>query len=462
MGTASAVAFAAGIVRQKVFAVYLGPEGLGLYGVLASLFDLAVVLVLVGAPAGLLREASALVGRGDPQSVRVVVRSVRGVLFGVAGLFIVGAFIFGARIAGRFELPDAWVFVLSLGLPAVVLAATSEAVLNAFGRIRRLAAAKVTTTLVSLVVMVALVTVLGLHGSLIQIVTGAWVAALVSVVALRGVVSGAAPGKLAEHVSWTRVLRPVFALGVAQIVMHGAANFNQFIFRSLLVLGEGEVAGGLYQGAMGLSRQYTAAFSAALYVYAYPRLSRRSSDPTAAGRELARVFRFLLALGLPAALVLLAGRDVLVAAVFTADFEPMVPLLAWSLAVDPFQICVLVLAFAVLATSSPMASLVLGLLYEATYLTVFAWGVTGWGVLGAVGAYGVATAAGLILYGGYLMGRRGVPLPPSVVVRFVVALAAAGAASRIALTPGGRLAMLALAAAWMLFHRQELSAAFRA
>jgi len=462
MGSASVVALAAGIVRQKVFAVYLGPAGLGLYGVLASLFDLLGVLVLLGAPAGLLREASASLGRGAPDRVRTVLGAVRWVLLGTSALFIGGAFLLGSHLAARFEVPSGWVLLLTLGLPAVVFSATSEAVLNAFGRIRRLALSKVTTTLASLVVMVALVASLGLRGSVIQVVTGAWIAALASAAFLRGVMpSPSSGGDATRNDALPAMLRAVFALGAAQIVMHGAANLNQFLFRSLLVLGEGEVAGGLYQGALGLSKQYTAAFSAALYVYAYPRLSRGSSDPGAIGRELDGVFSFLLALGVPVALFLLASRDLLVSVVFTAEFQPMVPLMAWTLAVDPFQISVLVLAFAVLATCSPTASLVLGLLYEATYLAAFAWGTTEWGLPGAVAAYGIATAAGLVLFGGYLVRRRGVGLSGKVLGRFVVGALLVGVAGRLPLSPSGRGVMMVLAGAWLWGHRREVIESFR-
>ena len=461
MGSASVIAFAAGIVRQKLFAVYLGPSGLGIYGVLASLFELLGVLVLLGVPAGLLREASASLARGQPGQVGALAWRVRGLLLALSGAFVVTAFLLGGELSVRFELPNAWIPVLTLGLPAVVLAATSEALLNAFGAIRRLAASKVTTTLVSLGATVGLVVAFGLQGSLLQIVAGAWIAALVSLVALRGVRAGSGlRGERAGQPLERGVLKAVFALGLAQIVMHGAANLNLFLFRSILVLGEGEIAAGLYQGTMGLSRQYTAAFSAALYVYAYPRLSRGAEDPGAVSRELGEVLRFVMAIGIPVALVLLAGRDLLVTAVFTSEFRPMVPLMAWSLAVDPFQIAVLVMAFTVLATSSPAATLVLALLFEATHLTAFLWGTSIWGVQGAVAAYGLATAVGTIIYGAYLWRRGALSGTTGVYGRLLTGMILVGVASQMPLTGIGRLLCFAAAAGWLFLHRAEIRAAF--
>ena len=460
MGSASVVAFGAGIIRQKLFAVYLGPAGLGLYGVLASLFELLSVLVLLGVPAGLLREASASLGRGESDQVRLLVRRVRWVLMAVAFVFVAAAFLLGDRLSERFDFPGAWILLLTIGLPAAVLTATSEAVLNAYGAVRRLAFSKVTTTVTSLAATAVLVVGWGLEGSMLQILAGAWIAALVSGWALRGARLRQRAEDRVEGLQ-RGILKAVFALGVAQIVMHGAANLNLFLFRSILVLGEGEVAGGLYQGTMGLSRQYTAAFSAALYVYAYPRMSRQAGDSGAVGREVAAVLRFVMAVGVPVALSLLALRDLLVAAVFTAEFEPMVPLMAWSLAVDPFQIVVLVMAFSVLATSAPTAALVLALLFEATHLTAFVWGAATWGVEGAVIAYGVAAAAGIIVYGGYLW-RRGVfGHGDRVLGRALTGAALLGLCSQLPLTAVGRLLCFTGAAGWLVVHGTEVRQAFQ-
>ncbi|NNM34714.1 MAG: oligosaccharide flippase family protein, partial [Gemmatimonadetes bacterium] len=342
-------------------------------------------------------------------------------------------------------------------------AATSEALLNAYGAIRRLAASKVTTTVVSLAATAVLVVAMGLEGSLLQIVAGTWIAAGVTWVALRGVEGAAAPhGRAPGPTRGKGVLKAVFALGLAQIVMHGAANLNLFLFRSILVLGEGEVAAGLYQGTMGLSRQYTAAFSAALYVYAYPRLSQRTGEPGAVGRELADVFRFVMAVGIPVALVLLAGRDLLVALVFTSEFRPMVPLMAWSLAVDPFQIVVLVMAFAVLATSSPAATVALALVFESAHLTAFIWGMSLWGVQGAVAAYGGAAAVGAMAYGGYLWRRGAIGPSTGVYGRMLLGAILVGLASQLPLTGVGRLLSVAAASGWLFVHRTEIRTAFRA
>ena len=150
MGSANVVAFGTGIVRQKIFAVFLGPAGFGVYGVLASLFDLLKTLVLVGAPTGLLREASNALENDDVPAIRDLLRRVRRVLLEASGALVLGTWALGPLTESRFHVPGGRVFILALGLPAVVFTATSEAVINAFGAIRTLALSKILTSLRSL------------------------------------------------------------------------------------------------------------------------------------------------------------------------------------------------------------------------------------------------------------------------------------------------------------------------
>ena len=457
MGSANVVAFGTGIVRQKIFAVFLGPAGFGVYGVLASLFDLLKTLVLVGAPTGLLREASNALENDDVPAIRDLLRRVRGVLLAVSAVLVAAAWLLGPMLAGRFGVPRLWILIIALALPAVAWNATSEAMINAFGAIRTLATSKVLTSLIGLGVMAALVSTLGLFGSVLQLVTGALIAVVLSTVFLRRVL----PSQDRNARPGSRLLLPsVFAVGLAQTAVHGAETLNQFLFRSWLLLELGEVDAGLYQGTLGLSRQYTAAFSAAVFVYAYPLLSRVAKEATRFGGELENALRFVLAMGVPVALLLLASRDFLVALVYTADFAPMVPLLAWTVSADALALVLAVFRIAVLAAATARTFLYLGIGFEIAYALVFWAGLQLWGLEGAVAAYAVATLMGVLAFAPVAarFGHGGVS--SAVMARVLAGAALLVAAFFVPLSWFGRLAMLLAAAAWVVVEREELKRAF--
>lgn len=461
MGSANVVAFGSGIVRQKIFAVFLGPGGYGLFGVLASLFDLLSTITILGVPTGLLREASAAMRDDDRQAVVRMFRTVRLALLAASAVVLLVTVLLSPILSRRLGVPPGWIVLLACGLPAVALTATSEAAINAFGHIRRLATAKVLTNLSSLAVMAVLVSLFGLFGSVLQLVTGAALGAIMSFALLRDPLRDAASASVVRSaVDSRRLLTAVVAVGLAQSVVHAAGTLNLFAFRSLILVDLGQIQSGYYQGVMGLSRQYSSAFMAALFVHIYPTLSQVAQDREAFRAEINRALRFVLGVTVPVALLLLASRDFLVALVFTEEFAEMVPLMIWTIPVDVFVIALGVLRMAVLASTDNRAFVVLGLAFEGVYAISFVVGLKLYGLQGAVAAYAVAAAVGLLLFGGY-MGRRGLLKPPTgIAVLFIAASALLLAAGLVPLEPIGRASMILAAALWVYAERHELGRAF--
>lgn len=461
MGSASVVAFGAGIVRQKIFAVFLGPAGFGLYGVIASFFELLGTASLMGTPTGLLRESSRRLADGDPGGARRVLRIVRRAVLAASAGVILLAWGLSPILGGWIGVPSHWVWLAALGLPAVVLTATAESVVNAFGAIRALAGSKILTSLSSLAAMAALVSVLGVLGAVLQLVAGAVIAAIVSGMVLRRIAGGARSVEGAARApAASVVLGAVLAVGLAQTAVHAAASLNRFLFRSLVVVELGDVAAGLYQGAMGLSQQYNGAFSAALFVFAYPLLSRLADDPVRFRETLKETLRFVLSLTVPVALLLMSVRDLLVAAVFTADFGGMVPLLVWTLPVDAMVVVLGVLRIAVLAAARPRTFLFLGLGFEAVHTASFLLGLSLWGLEGAVAAYAVAAAAGLAGFGACTRHMAGGGFASDVTARFLAAVSLLTVAFFLPLGWWSRALMVAAALFWLFLARRELKRGF--
>lgn len=480
MGSANVVAFGSGIVRQKIFAVFLGPGGYGVFGVLASLFDLLSTITAFGVPAGLLREASGAMRKGDPGAVVRMLRIVRFALVGLSLAVLLVTVVLSPLLSRRLGVPSGWIILLACGLPAVALTVTSEATINAFGHIRRLALSKVLTTLSSLALMAVLVSLFGLFGGVLQLVTGAVLGALMSYALLRGPLRKAARSPAIEHepegpltgghasnaqangaaLGSRQLLTAVFAVGVAQSLVHAAATLNLFAFRSMILVDLGEVQSGLYQGAMGLSRQYSAAFMAALFVHVYPALSRVVGDRVDFRGEIARALRFVLGVSVPVALVLLASRDFLVALVFTSEFTEMVPLMMWTIPVDALVIALGVLRMAVLASADNRAFVVLGVGFEVIYAISFVVGMRMAGLQGAVAAYGVAAVFGLILFGGHLARRGLLGLPRALALRGCAGVVLLVAAALLPLGPASRGLMGSVAGLWLYLEASELKRAF--
>ena len=153
IGGSSLVTIVAAIVRTKVVAVFLGPAGLGLMGLLSSIATMVGTLTALGIGTSGVREIADAARAGDTPRIARTVTAVRRVVFwlGILGAILVAAFAiplshltFGsAEHAGEIAL-------LSLVVAAGAIAEGHLAVLQGFRRMRDLARVAVLGAIVSL------------------------------------------------------------------------------------------------------------------------------------------------------------------------------------------------------------------------------------------------------------------------------------------------------------------------
>lgn len=461
VGGVNVVAFAGGLIRQKVFAVHLGPAGLGAFGLAASFLELFTTLTRLGAPAGLLRELRrSFTGEDWGKAARVFMDVRRAVLLvsivlgvGVALLApVLDEYVF-AGVVPRWS-----VLILVTAAPLLLASELCNSVMNALGRIRLMAASNVTTVVLGLPVATWLVATWGLAGAVIQLLTGAVIAFLVSQSLLLRIFRPREYGpSRVPRIEAGRAVAGAFRVGIAQTLHHLAMTGNFFTFRSMIVANLGTVAGGLYQGTMALSRQYTIALSGGLFVYFYPRLAGLSGDPEGFSRELSRGIGFVLSVVVPIAVCLFAARDWIVRAVFTPKFSPMVDLLAYSTLGDMATIVGEVLKLALLASGPPRTYALVGLVTEGLYLGVFALGLHGFGLRGAAGSYLVAGVLAVPICGIILSRRGQLKLTRRLLLQLVLTVPAVGLT---ALAPLGswtsRGLAIGVALGWVTAWRREL------
>ncbi len=463
LGASNGAAFLAGLVRQKVFAVYLGTGGFGALSLAVGLLDTLFNLARLGIPSGLLREVSRAEAEGDPARADRAYRSSRALLLTAATASFALTLLARGWIAERLfggALPT-WVPpVVGAALPLMLLANLSETMLTVRGALARIAVGKVLTTVVSLALTVALVVALGLAGAFAQIWTGAAAAALVTWMACRGVfrsdprLAGEVPKRAARA-----TLGAVVLVGAAEAIHHVAVSGNLLIFRVLVVRELGIDANGLYQVVLGLSRQWVPAVLGGVFVALYPRLAAVSDDRRAVGAEVGAALRLVFVLGVPAVLVLLATRDWIVTILLTESFRGVESLIRFSSVGDLAALGAGVLHMSLLAVGSVRAFLVAGIGVELAYLAAVRISIGPFALLGPVASYGLVAAVSFVVYLACLARHMKAGLSRAEIGRLGAGLLlVAGAAS--ATDPGGvdRWAILLVALLWTLVHLPRLRA----
>lgn len=466
LGAMNAIAFGAGLIRQKVFAVFLGPAGLGAFSLASSFFELVTSLARLGISTGLVGEFTRSVASGDWSRAGRLFLDLRRLVLLVSGALGLGLVLLTPGIdrylfAG--VLPRWTVLVLVVAAPASLVGQLCGAVVNSLGRIRALAISNVTTVLIGLPIAVWLVAAYDLEGAIVQLAAGALVALLVSHGVLHTVFRASAHSpELVPRSEARRAVGAALRVGLAEALYYAVATVNFFGFRSLIVARLGTNANGFYQGSMALSRQYSGTISAGIFVYLYPRLASLTASPEEFSRELSRAAGFALALVVPISLALIATRDWIIQLVFTGEFSSMLPLMGYTLSGDVAEVLVAVLRVALLALGSARSYLLAGLLAEGLYLGAFLGGLHLFGLSGAAGAYLAVSAISLPLYAVVLARRVKLRLSSRLVVQCLSAILVLSVAI---MSPVGALTSralaLVLAVIWAGAWRRELLSGVR-
>jgi O-antigen/teichoic acid export membrane protein len=465
-GSINVIAFCAGVIRQKVFAVFLAPIGLGALGLAASFFELFTTLVRLGAPVGFLREFTRSLSDGDRSRAARVFRDVQRIVVLLAlalgaAVTLVAPALTDHLFAG--VLPWWTIPVLAAAAPIALTGELRHSAINGLGQTRMLALATVVTVLLGLVVAVWLVATFELAGAILQLAAGALIALLVSQGFLSRIFRPTEhnPGRVPSSEA-RRAVAETFQVGTATAAKDLAATANLFVFRSMIVTRLGAFENGLYQGTMAVSHQYTTAILSGVFVYLYPRLVVLAGRPDSFARELSKSAGFALALVVPISLALIATRDWIVRIVFTSEFSGMIPLMAYSFSGDILTILVGVFRIALLASGRAWLYIVIGLLGEGLYLGAFLGGLRVFGLAGATRAYLAAGVMASALYGIVLARRGEFKLPKRLVLQLLLLLPLIGAA--IASPPGiwiSRVLALSFAVGWLWIWRNELLSGLR-
>ncbi len=330
IGGSSLVTIVAAIVRTKVVAVFLGPAGLGLMGILTSISSMVGTLTAMGIGTGGVREIAEAAGAGDARRIARTVTAVRRVVF---GLGILGAILMAACSAPLSRLTFGTtehageIALLSLVVAAGAVTEGYLAVLQGFRRMRDLARVAILGAIVSLALTAPILYFWRQN----------------AVVALLLVVSGAALASawwFARRVAlapvtltWRETLReaePFMRLGLASMSSAVVVAAIAYVIRVLIVRDLGFEAAGLYQSATALSGLYCGFILSAMGADFLPRLSSVASEDPASNRLVNEQAEVGLLLAFPGVCATLAFAPLIVELLYSGEFGPAGDVLRWQ------------------------------------------------------------------------------------------------------------------------------------
>jgi O-antigen/teichoic acid export membrane protein len=347
------------LVRNKLVAVLLGPEGMGL----ASLFNTTVNFISQSTNLGIsfsaVKHVSELFDRGDEEAIEHFIKVVRSwsLLTALLGMFV-------CAVAGPIlsQLTFSWgdhslhFILLAPAVGLLAITGGETAILKGARRLKSLAVIQIYSVAAALCISVPIYYLFGQQGIVPVIVLMALASMLLTVhysYSLYPLRLHGAKGILGEGMEMVR-------LGVAFVVAGIMGSGAEVLIRSYLNVSSDLDVVGLYNAAVMLTITYAGMVFSAMETDYFPRLSAvPRGDVETQNLTVNRQIEVSLLIVAPMLAVLMVTLPVLVPLLFSGKFVPMVPMAQAT-----------VLAMYIRAVSLPISYLTLSRGDSVAYMTL--------------------------------------------------------------------------------------------
>lgn len=327
VGASSVVAMFFSLIRMKMFALLLGPSGLGAVSLLTSMIDVVVAVVGLGIGQSGIRQIAKAQGEGNLARMAGTISTVQraSLALGTAGGILLAALAMPISLV-TFSSTDYVAALVLLGLAVLfrILMAGETALLQGTRRILELAKVNIITS-VAAVVVAAPMLWFWREGAIAPLLVvsalAGWLAARWysrEVPHARKSAQGA-PGELGE------LLRLGVAFTVSGFLTMGAA----YAVRMIVLQSQGLEAAGFYQAAWAVAGLYVGVVLQSMGTDFYPRLTAAVADDVAVSRLVNEQTQVSLLLAGPGVIATMTCSHLLVTVFYSPEFGPAASLLRW-------------------------------------------------------------------------------------------------------------------------------------
>lgn len=361
------------IVRNKILAVLLGPEGIGLFAQLAGFQSLASNAIPMGMQVGALKHFAASRAT-DRDSLPSVVATAGKAFLYLSAITAAGCLIFVKPLSG-WALSNSSLFLYMippiLGVPFVIQTQLWNTYLQAGLEMKTYSKVILANSFCGLLIAVPLVYVWGQRGASMHLL----VTAAIGFIIVRIAVSRSMGPELRAQVKKGRfdfrIMRMLARFGGANILGFSLWLVVPFLVRTQVIHSLGLHANGIYQAVFAISSQYLSVPVNALSTYALAKISQNLQDVKEINAEVNRNLKVAFVVNVPVLMSILLLSGIAVRILYSHRFLGAVALFPWQIAGDYCK-------FIAFATGAPMvpqerflARNVISIVVYSIYMAVF-------------------------------------------------------------------------------------------
>ena len=372
------------IIRTKLVALWIGPLGVGLFGLFNNALEMIATGTNLGIRSSSVRDISQAMAQSDRSLVARMVTVVRkwSLWLGLAGAL---ATLLLAPLLSQVTFGDTahiWGFVaLSVAVLLQALTNGEYAVLQGTARLKRLASVTLWGTVVGLAVSIPLFYWLREHSILPSILAYAAALALFAWL-LR---NRDYPSATMSRRETLDLGKGFVRLGIFMTLGNFAGILASYAFNAWLNVNAGTEAVGYYQAGYTLINKYTGLILTALGMEYYPRLARVAQSRLRLRAFVSQEINLAIAVMAPVVALFILLRELVVWILYTPEFNVIFTFVSWGMIGTVLRTLSWCLAFTILARGdgktylwTEVASAVINLALNILFYRW--WGITGLGI----------------------------------------------------------------------------------
>ncbi len=361
MSSSNVIALAFGVFRSKAAAVLVGPEGVGLIGLLQNALTASSTVAALGLSNSAVREIAATPKGDRPRIARAVLILAVSSAVLISFLLVITRAVVGRPVDDA--IPSWALFWVAGGTVVSVFGLVTTAILQGTRNIRSLSVLKAGAAFLGLILSVGALLVWGYDGAGLFVVATPIATAIFGLAYCWRLLNQ--PGSEEGRLPLARVVG-ILRFGLPVMVATFAGSFSLLGVRTLVLDRLGESDAGLFHAAWTIAMTYVGIGLAALGADYYPRLAQaaEASVPRLVDEQMSMT---LLVVG-PALVGLLAVSELLLRILFSDAFIPAAGLLGYQLLGDVMKAACWPLGFVVLARGRSLLYCALQCVWAAVYL----------------------------------------------------------------------------------------------
>jgi len=392
VGSASFLAILIRLVNVKVLSELLGPTGIGLMGILATMMGLGGTLFGMGLSASGVRELAINNSIEKLALVRKALFSAN-LLLGLLAIFLI-VFFKQALSLWFFETSDYQyaILIIAFGVFLSLISGSQTALLQGLRKISELAKVNVIGALVTTFIGLLTVWFWGQSGIPFLVITLPLVTCLTSFYYIRQLpkVTSASINLIQLSPQWRSMLKVGFAFMLAGLMGVGCQLIVRYIINQQLNL----ESVGYFQAAWQISMTYISFVLGAMAVDYYPRLTQQIHNKNEANRLVNEQTELAIAFAAPVLISMLAFAPFVINLLYSSEFGNSVEILRWQVFGDALKIMSWPLGFIMLAKGRSKLFFWTEFLWNASYITFVYSGIELFGIE----ITGYAFAASYVIY----------------------------------------------------------------